>query len=191
MKVNVGIVRKPYKAVLYGPPGIGKSETAGSARKPIYINIEDALHHIDCHSTDLITNPDMFKNALREVCFGEYKGQYKTLIIDTIDALEDLLIKDICDKNSMPSLAAFGYGKGFDLLNKKWTEILDMLDKVVRLADMNVILIGHDQIKRFEDPLGDGWDRYFLKMHPKSALTLTSRVDAVLYMTWDKLIKKT
>ena len=189
--ITKGIEVVPYRAALYGPPGIGKSTTANSADKPIFFNFEDALHHIDCYKTNHIKTFDNFKYLLGQVTYGEYKGQFKTIVIDTIDALEDLLAKELCKEHGRPSLGSFGFGQGYDLLNKKWGDILDMLDYASREYKMNVILIGHDQIRRYEDPMGDGYDRITLKMHHKSALTLISRMDAVLYMTWEKMVRKT
>jgi hypothetical protein len=189
VSINKGVERVPYRACIYGPPGIGKSETANSSKEPVYLNFEDALHHIDCYKTDVLHDTQSLKIALNSITVGEHAKMFDTVVIDTVDALEDMLTKEICDDNNVPSLAAMGYGKGHDLLNKRWGEVLDWFDRLKNDYKKNVIFIGHDQIIRYEDPTGDGYDRISLKMHKKSALTLISRMDAVLYMTWEKVLR--
>jgi hypothetical protein len=189
MLITKGIERKPYRLCLYGPPGIGKSETANSAKNVVYINFEDALHHIDCYKTPVIKDTQNFKIALREITQGESAQSFDTIVIDTVDALEDMIANEICEDNNVKSLAMLGYGKGHDLLNKRWIEILNWIDYANNEFGKNIIFIGHDQIVRYEDPMGEGYDRISLKMHKKSAGTLISRMDAVLYMCWEKMVR--
>ena len=188
MKIHQGREPKAYVVAVYGTPGIGKSTLANGADKPFFINIEDALHHIDCDSSEVITSTEYVKQYLAFIAKG---SDYNTIVLDTIDALEEIMIKEICDSKGKAALADFPFGQGFAMLNAKWVEILSWLTYTARTFNKNIIMVGHDQVKRHEDPMGDGWDRITLKMNYKSALTLVGKVDAVFYMTWDKVIRTT
>jgi DNA polymerase III delta prime subunit len=190
MQIYTGKQNKSYHVALYGPPGVGKSTLASTAERAFFINVENGLHQINCARSNVIEGTDDIKKWLSKIA-KEHPEEYDTIVIDTIDAVEDLMIKEVCKKHGKESLAAFPFGQGYDLCNKKWTEILGWCDFTATYYQKNIIWIGHDQVKRYEDPLGDGWDRMTLKMHHKSALTLVSKVDALLYMTWDKQIRTT
>ena len=190
MEILKGKQAKPFLVCLYGPPGIGKSTLASMSSKPIFLNFENALHRINCDKTSLLTSTLSLKQALGDIC-NKHGDDYETIVLDTVDALEDILTSEICRENNRDSLGSFGYGQGFDLLNKKWIEVLEWFSVCNRTYNKQIILVGHDQIKRYEDPMGDGYDKFVLKMHAKSALSLVSKVDCLFYMTMDKVIRKT
>lgn len=185
-----GLEKKPYVVALYGAAGIGKSTLANGANRAVFLDVEDALHRIGCKRSPVLKTSSELKAFINKLS-TEYGSEFDTLVLDTIDALEDILIKEICLEHGKSSIASFGFGQGYDLLSKKWVELLSGFQAMSRQFKKNVILVGHDQIKFYADPNSDGYDRITLKMDKKSSLALVSKVDAVFYMCLDKQIRTT
>ena len=110
---------------------------------------------------------------------------YKTLVIDSVDWAEKLLADKVCAKNKWESIEEPGYGKGFNILGEEFSKFLFSLDPVIR-AGINVVLVGHAQIKRFNPPeSSDGYDRWELKLAPKDSLKAKEWADAILFAAFD------
>jgi hypothetical protein len=169
----------PWFALLYGVPGIGKSTLATHAPDPAFMNIENGLRRIDCKRTPLIETLDQFFYWLKIL----YKDPCKTIVVDTLGALEQLMITSILTASKYKSISAIPYGKGGDELAAKWVEVIDAFAKCT-CAGKNVLLIGHEQIETFKDPLTDDYDRYGLKINKKALNTVISRVDGVFFARW-------
>src|SRR5262245_49201365 len=84
--------------VIHGAEGRGKTTLAAKFPKPLFLLLERGLP--TGVSVDEISNIkalDDILSALREI----YKApnSYQTLVIDTIDQLEALIIKHVCSEN--------------------------------------------------------------------------------------------
>jgi hypothetical protein len=174
-----------WKVLLYGTPGCGKSTLATSAPRPLFLDLEGGLDRIDCERTPRLQTLDEIKVAMR---YALTEG-YKTVVIDTIDEVERILSEIVCQRARKPSLAAFDYGKGHELLLEEWKAVVAMFD-AVKAKGTNVFLIGHEQVKKFEDPAAENYDKYLLKMHQKSAAYLTAKMDAVLFARYQMAVKE-
>ena len=86
---------KPRRTLLYGTHGIGKSTFGSCMPKPIIINLEDGLDDIECQATPVITGLNEFLSWIGELYEGRHG--YETLVIDTLDFLERLVWKDVCE----------------------------------------------------------------------------------------------
>jgi len=186
MELIRGKVVTPYKICLYGQGGVGKSTLASIAENAVFFDIESGLDQIDCDRTPLIKTSKELSGYVRELI---QTNQGKTFIFDSCDALEKIFVDEICKKNKIESLSDLGYGKGYEELNSNWNKFLDMLDWL-KGAGKNTIVIGHEVIKKYENPMADPYDKILLKMHQKSAGTLISRMDAVLYMNYEVTVVK-
>jgi len=174
---------KPYRIAIYGTGGVGKSTLANEAENPLFFDFEDALDHIDCVKTPMIRSMEEIGPYINH---GIEEG-YKTFVFDTADCIENLLCKKICKEHKIDSIADLGFGKGYEALNTQWNKVMDTFD-YLKEKGINSILIAHEIVKRYDDPRTDGYDRILLKMHQKSAGTVISRLDAVLYMCYDYIV---
>lgn len=170
--------------VLYGTSGVGKSTLSSTIENSVFIDIEGGLDEIDCVKTPRVKTYNQFKSYIRDLA----KESFNTIIIDSADSLENLMTKEILAEHDKKSLADFGYGKGYELLSDMWTNAIDAFS-FVKDKGINVVIIGHDQIQRYEDPRHDGYDKIMLKLHKKSAANLIARCDALLFMTYDMIVK--
>lgn len=182
------LTNQPWMGLVYATPGFGKSTWASQADSPLFLDLENGLKRIDCNRTPHLTTYSMFKDGLGFACTNDFK----TIVVDSVDALEFLLIQKILDeeKGSKQSLGDFGYGKGYELLVANWSLVLGMFDRAKNEFNRNILLIGHEQIQRYEDPASDAYDRYALNIHKKSASLVISRCDFVFFGKDEAIIKK-
>lgn len=186
MKLTSGKKNAPWMALIYGVPGIGKTTTACGAPNPLGIDLEGGMNEqvID-RNEDPITDLKTFMSCLRYA----YASDFDTVIIDSATALEQILTKDILkDHKDKETLDDFGYGKGYVHLASKWVEVLGVM-RSLKDKGKNVILIGHDQIQKVEDPTSENYDRYQPDIHKKSMSLVVSAMDAVFFARHEKVLK--
>jgi hypothetical protein len=106
-------------------------------------------------------------------------------VIDSADQAEKLMSNEVIKENHWKSIDEPGYGKGFTALAEKFQSFLDDLDLVISRG-INVVLIGHAHIKRFNPPETlEGYDRWEPKLAPKDSEKAKAWADAVLFATFD------
>src|ERR1041385_8249679 len=89
--------------LLYGAEGRGKTTLACKFEKPIALLLERGLPRgITIDAIEGVTSYEHVIEALRELVH-DARG-YRTLVIDTLDALEPLLIADVCAKHGWKNI---------------------------------------------------------------------------------------
>lgn len=181
MNITRGKIAKAQKVVIYGVEGIGKSTLAAKFPDPVFIDIEGSTGNMNVARFDKPTSYSMLMNQIAYV--NANPDICKTLVIDTVDWAEKMAIEMICAAGNKTDIAQFGYGEGFIKLEQ---EIGRFLNKLSDLVDkgINVILIAHAIIRKFEQPdeLG-AYDRYELKLGNK-----TTGKTAALVKEWSDLL---
>jgi len=172
--------RRPVFGVLYGPPGVGKSTFASEAPEPIFVPCERGLDQIT--TAKFPTPKDLFEFGSYLKAIEEEPNDYKTLVIDTGDALELLINDAVCDEGKVKSLEDFGggYGKGVVRAREYWARLLSRLTRMSEAR--NVLLICHSHLRTVNDPmLAAAYDIHEMKIQPKSAELIRQSVDLILF----------
>ena len=164
--------------MLMAPGGMGKSSWGARWTNPIFIQTEDGLGDIDTEAFPICKRCSDVGTALVTLSGGGHN--YKTVVIDTIDWLEHLCEKELCERHEKKSMADFNYGKGSVLLGEWMQSFLKQFDRV-RDAGMHVLLLAHTDIKRFNDPGGESYDRYVPKLTKASSELVFEWCDEVLF----------
>lgn len=182
LKITGGKLNKAQKVVLYGPEGIGKSTFASQFPKPVFIDTEGSTAHLDVMRFD---KPDTWTVLLEMVkLIANVDHGYQTLVIDTADWAEALAIKHICNMNGVGGIEDFGYGKGYTYLAEEFSKLLALLTKVTE-SGVNVLILAHAQMRKFEQPDEMGaYDRWELKLQRKTSPLLKEWADAVLFANY-------
>ena len=176
--------RKPPRVVIHGPPGVGKTIFAACAPAPIFLPTEDGLESLSQLPFDVPAFPlaktwDDVMGAIQSLY--EQEHEFKTLAVDSIDWLEPLVWAETCRRNNWADIEAPGYGKGYQAAQDVWRQFLDGLELLRIEKGMAYILIAHSQVRRFDAPDAEPYDRYMLKLQQKGGDLLTENVDAVLF----------
>jgi len=184
--VQNGKKPKPRKTVLYGTHGIGKSTFGAQMPSPIFLPTEDGVNDLDVASLPLITQAITVMQAAMELSSPDASHPYKTVVLDSADWLERLIWKDIVaeqDNARIKTIDDIGYGKGHTATAERFAQVLRAFNQC-RDAGLHVLILAHCEIKRFESPEGESYDRYVPKLHRQSAALLQEWADEVLFASY-------
>jgi len=178
----------PFKLLVTGPNGIGKSTFAADSPAPIFCPTEPGLDEIDCHRTP------------RPKTWGEFVAicdwlirephDYKTFVIDSVDWLAPLIDAQTCiDQNWTTIEQPFGKGPLMSL--SYWRSMIALLDEMRDRRGMNILLIGHVEARRYNDPTTEGgYDRWQLKLPGKAGALLQEWAGAVFYCEFATILAR-
>jgi hypothetical protein len=173
--------------VIYSQPGMGKSTLASYAPSPIFIQVEDGLAGIGADRLPLVKNFDDFVEQLRWLYAN--RKDYKTLVIDSIDALDRHVADKVCKDNNIESIVKIAYGGGYKFVADEWSKLLTKSFQAFRDKGMNIVLISHSTIERVEDPGLQSYDRTTLAIDKRAARIITGWADDILYIRREVKIK--
>lgn len=185
--VKRGKVSSPWRMLVYGVEGIGKTTLAASTPAPIFLGAEDGSGHLDVPRFPSPADWGDMKAAV-DVLLKE-KHDFRTLVLDTVDWAEPLLWDFICSRDKKASIEDYGYGKGYQAAIDEWRVFLTQLERL-RGVGINVMLLGHSQLKLFKNPEGDDFDRYELKLNAKAGGLVKEWCDAVLFANHETFAKR-
>jgi len=178
-----GVIRrneqKPPRVVIYGPPKIGKTTFAAMAPNPIFLCIEEGLGSLEVDHFDLITSFDQVLHNLALLWNEEH--QYQTVVLDSLDWLEALIWKQVALDNGKNSIEEIGYAKGYIFALEYWKQVLDGFNALREHKGMMPILISHSQVKPFNNPMTDPYDRYSMKLHEKARALVEEWAECILF----------
>lgn len=184
MQITTGKQVQPVKGIVYGVEGIGKTTWAAKWPKPLFIDVENGSWQLDVSRVVPETFAE-FKNVINQI--AEDNQGFQTLVIDSVDWLETMMIKHICMEAGINSIEKYekGYGKGWSKLAEDWAHLLDQLDRIRLQKRMNILLVAHSRIKRYEPADDSGHDRYTLTLAEKSADVVKKWSDLTLFVKYD------
>lgn len=178
--------RLPDRILLIGIEGIGKTTFGLSAPKPIFLDLEDGARKFNAASLDVPMTLDGVMSALRTL---DTQHDYKTLVIDTADALDAIIIAGVCRARGWADIETPGYGKGYTAACDEWRKILSALERL-RARGMEVIITCHAKIQNFANPRGEDYMRYAPKLSRGAAELIKEWCDTVLFATNEDLTTK-
>ena len=179
-QVSRGKIDKPYRIVMYGIDGVGKSSWAAAAPSPIFIDGEDGTGQLDVAR---FPKPEKWADVLDAITeLGTQQHSYETLVVDTLDWLEPLCFERVCEDGGEKSIEDFGFGKGYKQAQELWHGLFAYLERLQAKTGMNVILLAHCQIRTFKNPRGEDFDRYEMKLNAKLAGLTREWPDEVLFV---------
>lgn len=182
----VGKQELPPRICIYGTHGIGKSTIASQFPEPIFISTEDGIDGLDVTSFPKATHVNDVVESIKTLIKEEH--EFKTVVVDTVDWLvEPLVVEDVENTHDAKDLA---YGKGQMLVAESFREILQGLDALRRKRNMNVVLLAHANIVKFESPMTEPYDRYTPKLPNRCNALLQEWVDVLGFAAFKVIIKK-
>lgn len=186
--VKRGRVERPPVVLLYGGEGVGKSSWAASAPEPIFLDLEGGTDRIDVARFPKPESWEDVMYAIEQLTLEQH--DYRTAVVDTLDALEPLCWAHVCQLAKQPDIEAFGYGKGYTAALDQWRVFTAALERLNRQRNMGVIMLAHSWIRPFKNPEGDDFDRYELKLNGKAGGFLKEWSEAVLFARYETFAHK-
>lgn len=183
IKRSTGI--KAPRVMIYGPHGLGKTTFGASAPNPILILTEDGLGRLEVDHFPLATSYDDVIGAISTLYSEEHN--FSSVVIDSLDWLDNLIWTDIHSKHDEKALA---YGKGAVIAADYWRGILEGLSALRDDRGMAIVLIAHAEIKRFDSPEVEPFERYQPKLQARSSALVQEWCDAVLFCNFKTIVKK-
>ena len=180
--IHRGPLARAQKTVIYGPEGIGKTTLAAQFPSPVFLDTEGGTHHLDVAR---FPAPQSWDDVTKTIAaLASEPHEFKTLVVDTADWLEKLLIEDVCRRANKTSIEEFGYGKGYVVLAEEVTKFLASLNALLARG-MHVLLLAHCRIAKFEQPDAAGaYDRYELKLTKQVAPLVKEWCDMLLFANY-------
>lgn len=176
--ITEGVSSRPFKMLLYGPEGIGKSTFASQAPHPLFLQTEDGLDQIGPRRSPLLTSLGQFREWIGDV--AKHPGACETLVIDSVTSLEALVWSSVASAKGAPSISAIPWQEGYKASRDAFLAILVSLQTIVA-SGSNVILIGHAKIDKFEEPGVSTYDRWSPRLHKDVSGILHQWCDMVLF----------
>jgi hypothetical protein len=170
---------KPPRVLIHGVHGVGKTTFAAGAPDPVFILTEDGLGTLDVPHFPLARTLDDVMQALAALYTEEHA--FRTLVVDSADWLEPLIHARVCKDQGWSSIEDAGYGKGYVHALDQYIEGLNALRDDKRMA---IVQIAHTDIKRFDSPESEPYDRYVIKLHTKASALLQEHSDIVLFANY-------
>lgn len=179
----------PPLFVAYGVHGVGKTSFGAEWPDPVFIQCEQGTPGgAEFDSFGEIESFDDVLDGIGALLTGEH--DYKTLVVDSIDALEPLIWKHVCAQQKWDSIESPGFGKGYVVVDQAWRDFLGGCKALTRQAHIAVVLIAHSDITRFDSPTTDPYSRYGVKLHKRAAALVQEDADIVGFFNYRVSIKK-
>jgi hypothetical protein len=181
LQITRGRRQAAVRGTVYGIEGIGKTTLATQFPAPLVLDTEDGTNHIDVARAS-IHDWKSLTLALTELAVNA-QG-FKTIVIDSADWSEKLLIEWLLKTSGKKSIEDFGFGKGYTMVAEHWTRFLASCDVLIGQG-VNVVFVAHSTVKRTSPPdQTDGFDRYELKLTKQAAPLLREWCDLLLFCNY-------
>ena len=175
-------------ATICGDAGIGKTSLAASFPNPIVIRAEDGLQAIP-----LKDRPDALPLLEKEADLWQQltalikeDHNYKTLIIDSVTALDRMFINDIVESDPKKprsiNQALGGYGAGLMAVGALHQRVRKAAGILNEKRNMHVVFVAHADTETIELPDQDPYTRYNLRLNKRSVAPYVDDCDLVGFM---------
>jgi hypothetical protein len=178
-------MERGIKAIIYGVPGVGKTTLAAQFPAPYILDLEHGAerYNVPCNSD--IETFQIFKQVLKNIPEGT-----RTLVIDTFDELEKMIVYYIMSRENVDSLnkVGGGYGRGWLAVYEEFGRVINDLEAIRIKRGINIVLNGHSAIRHFEPPDSVGYERYTFATYEKNKEMLIRWADIILFARFDSIV---
>lgn len=188
LTIRRGAAADPPRFLLYGQEGIGKTTWGAGLPGSLTLSCEDGGGDLDYDRVDV----DSWATMRRLVSELARDAQgYRTIVIDSLSALERLLHAQLVDDAGVATIedVGGGFGKGYTQAAESWSALLRDLDLLRTKQRVAVAWLGHTDVKAFNDPNGPSYDRYQIRGHKGVVNATFGWVDACFFAGWDTTVR--
>jgi hypothetical protein len=172
----------PPAIIVHGVAGVGKTTFAAASDSPVAVCTEDGLGTLKLPHFPLARSFEEVIEAL--AALHSEPHEHRTLVVDSLDWLEPLVWQHACKINNWSTIEEPGYGKGYIAALDLWRQYLDWINALREDRRMMVVQLAHTDIKRFDSPEHEPYDRYVIKLHARAAALLQEHADVVMFANY-------
>lgn len=187
LKIEKGAKKVPIALAIYGVEGVGKTTFAGALPGALIVDVEKGSMNYDFLRITDIDGWTGLMNILRELYTNaaEYhKSGVKTIVFDSVDAIENtLLIPHILENSKAQTLAEMEWGKGYELESRAFSTFLTAC-AALKASGYNIAFIVHSTQKEVNPPDTPPYSHYELKLNKKISAALKESVDMLLFFNF-------
>ncbi len=178
--ITQGAQRAPWRILIYGVGGVGKSTFMSEAPSPVFLDTQYGTDELNASRFPKPQTFDDVRAALATLINDAHS--FKTLVIDLVDDVERLIWEHVCKKANAPSITSgeLGYNKGYEEAAVQMRLVLRDLE-ALRRKGMNIGFVGHSTITKFNNPEGADYERYSLALQKSTQGLIYGWCDAVLF----------
>ena len=115
--------------LLYGTHGIGKTTWAAQAGRVLVLATEDGQGDVGGDRTPVLRDLESLKSWLSDLATQPH--DYRWVCIDTLDWLERLIFKAVCEAKGKANIDDIGYAKGREFALTHWDDVLRRLEHLI------------------------------------------------------------
>lgn len=161
-------VRTGCRVVFIATEGYGKTTTGALGESPVIVMTPDERGYLTLASRGLVPQmPVMMVRNWPELLASLHSlatepHDRKTVVLDAMAGMESLLARHVCQTEfdgdwGEKGFQAWGRGKG--IVMREWPNIFPRLTAIANKG-IDVLILGHARVKRFQAPEGADYDRY-------------------------------
>lgn len=191
---STGRSNAPYRVLIYGPGGVGKSTFCSKAKDVYFLPTEEGVNDIHVPQyKEQIRSLDIVYRVLDKLLNARHP--YKSVCLDSAGATEALIIESIESKlkrtsngKSPKSIQEMNedYGSGYTAIANEWSELLKKFDDLRQKREINIFITAHSKREKIVNLESKDYDRYTLDLiGQKSSKILTNWCDHVLFARQD------
>jgi GTPase SAR1 family protein len=175
---------RPIVATILGDSGMGKTSLAATFPNPIFLRAEDGLQAIPEASRPdalpvIVKAEDVFDQIAALI---NEPHEYKTLVIDSVTALERLFIQSVIDSDHKKprsiNQALGGYGAGLSAVATMHQRVRKGCGLLNDMG-MHIVFIAHAETETIDLPDSEPYTRYNLRLGKKSIAPYVDDSDLV------------
>lgn len=186
---------RPPIVTICGDSGTGKTTLACTFENPIVIRAEDGLQAIPANQRPdafpILHHADELWQQLNALIKENHN--YKTLIIDSVTALERLLTQYVIesDPKNPKSInqALGGYGAGLNAVATLHQRVRKACGMLNENKGMSIVFVAHADTETIELPDQDPYTRYSLRLGKKSVAPYIDDSDLVGFLKLEAFTK--
>lgn len=185
----------PPRLVIYGPPKIGKTTLLASIPHNLLVDVEGGsnFQNVARIEKEQVATFDQYLDLIGDLYTQNHN--FTTFSTDTVDWLETIVFAKAAEIHGRSTIADVDYGKGFATAQNLWKQLLDGLDALRKDKGMMILMAAHEQIRVYNNPMTESYDRYTLKLQDKDKGSSTASLikewaDGILFVNKETFVRK-
>jgi hypothetical protein len=182
--ITKGKQKRPFYAILYGQPGVGKTTLASLIPNSVFLDLEKGTSFLDVARLQ----PEGTLSEALEVLWDNQES-FDTLVIDSLTALETRHQQEVCADKGWSSINALDYGKSRTQWKALFIKLIQGLD-AFRAAGKNILIVAHMKMRDSKDAISqEEYDQFSFDCDKELNQIILSHVDGCFFLTQKSVSK--